>query len=160
MPNNFKQWGMLVTSLIFTHGVGLVSSYFTIMSVTTWYVFLEKPEFAPPDTLFMPVWLLLYTLMAIAFYLVWRESTWRVDVKWGIRWYLFQLGLNALWSVLFFGLENPFYASIEIVFLLAAICITTYYFFRVSKIAGALMVPYIAWVAFASLLNLVIVILN
>ncbi len=151
---------MLVVSLVLAHGAGVVGAVFTVMSVATWYAFIEKPDFAPPDYLFLPVWLFLYTLMAFAFYLVWRESTWRTDVRWGIRWYVVQLMLNALWSILFFGLQNPAYGLIDISALFVAIAVTMVYFFRVSKVAGWLMAPYLLWVGFAGILNYVVWILN
>ena len=151
---------MLVASLLLAHAAGVLGTLFTAMSVSTWYAFILKPEFAPPDFIFAPVWLTLYTLMAFALYLVWRESTWRTDVKWGLRWYLMQLGLNALWSILFFGLQSPLYGLICIAALLVSIAITMYFFFRVNTLAGALLIPYIVWVGFATFLNYAIWVLN
>lgn len=151
---------MLLTSLVSAHLAGAVGAYFTILSVSTWYVFIEKPDFAPADSVFFPLWLVLYTLMAFAFYLVWRESIWRKDVQTGILWYGASLLLTLLWPILFFGLQNIEYGLIDVLVLMVTVSVTELYFFRVSKVAGVLFLPYLIWVLYAVLLNYVIVLLN
>lgn len=115
-----------------------------------WYGSLAKPAWNPPNWIFAPVWSLLYAMMGIAAWLVW----WRVQSL-GLPIFLWfaQLVLNATWSWLFFGLERPDLAALEILFLLVAIVVTAVTFFRESRVAGTLLVPYAAWVSFAAFLN-------
>jgi translocator protein len=117
-----------------------------------WYAALRKPAWNPPAWLFGPVWTVLYTLMAVAAWLVWQRGGWRGQ-RGPLRLYLVQLALNAAWSPLFFGLKMPGVAFLEILLLLAAIVLTALAFRRVSPAAAWLFGPYIAWVAFASFLN-------
>lgn len=117
-----------------------------------WYAALNKPAWNPPAWLFGPVWTALYTMMAVAAWLVWRRGGWSAQ-RGPLGLYLVQLGLNAAWSPLFFGLKMPGVAFAEILLLLAAIVITALAFRRVSHAAAWLFVPYILWVAFASFLN-------
>lgn len=117
-----------------------------------WYAVLKKPAWNPPAWLFGPVWTVLYIMMAVAAWLVWRRGGWTAQ-RGPLRLYLGQLALNAAWSPLFFGLKMPGLAFAEILLLLAAIVVTALAFRRVSPAAAWLFVPYIAWVAFASFLN-------
>lgn len=117
-----------------------------------WYEELNKPEWNPPGWLFGPVWTILYTAMAVAAWRIWLKVGF-TDGKLELGFFFIQLFLNGLWSQLFFGMQNPGLAFAEINLLLAAIIYTTILFFRVDKIAGWLMVPYILWVAFATVLN-------
>jgi len=125
---------------------------FTVSSVKGWYTTLVKPAWNPPSWLFAPVWTILYTLMGIASYLIWRKSN-MPGAKTAFAFYGAQLVLNALWSILFFGLKQPGWAFAEIIVLLIFIIITTILFWRIRPLAGALMIPYITWVSFASFLN-------
>ncbi|MFH2105811.1 MAG: TspO/MBR family protein [Candidatus Micrarchaeota archaeon] len=149
-------WKMLGIAILIPLLVGFVGSYFTISSVNTWYSTLEKPSFNPPSWLFGPVWTLLYILMGVAFYLVWIAK----KNKTAISLYSVQLGLNLLWSVLFFGLRSPIYGLICIIALWLSIVATMLAFYRVSKTATYLMIPYLLWVSFASVLNYWIFALN
>jgi tryptophan-rich sensory protein len=149
-------WKKLGVAILIPLLVGLIGSYFTFSSVNTWYQTLQKPSFSLPSWLFGPVWTLLYVLMGIAFYLVWTAKKNNV----AISLYSVQLGLNLLWSVLFFGLRSPFYALICIVALWLAILATILSFYKISKTAAYLMVPYILWVSFASVLNYMSFVLN
>lgn len=115
-----------------------------------WYAELDKPPLTPPSWIFGPVWSLLYLCIAIAGWLVWRA---RLGSAMPLLLWASQLALNALWSFLFFGLQRPGLALIDIALLLSLIIATTVAFFRVRPLAGALFVPYAAWVAFASYLN-------
>ncbi len=117
-----------------------------------WYASLRKPSWNPPSWIFGPVWTVLYLMMATAAWLVWRRGGWAGQRR-ALALYLGQLALNAAWSPLFFGLKMPGLAFAEILLLLAAILATTSVFRGVNKIAGALLVPYIAWVSFATFLN-------
>lgn len=116
------------------------------------YGTLEKPAWAPPPTVFGPVWTVLYTLMAIAAYLVIREIGWRAALV-PLAVYLVQLVLNAAWTWLFFGVRMGGAAFGEIVVLIVVIALNIYLFWRIRPIAGALLLPYLAWVSFATLLT-------
>jgi translocator protein len=124
-----------------------------------WYQSLNKPDWNPPAWLFGPVWTTLYTLMGIAAWLVWKEFGFSGAVA-ALSAFFVQLVLNGLWSQIFFGMQEPGWAFAEIILLLTAIVVTTILFFRKNRIAGWLMVPYIAWVSFATVLNGAIWILN
>jgi benzodiazapine receptor len=117
-----------------------------------WYAALRKPSWNPPSWIFGPVWTLLYTLMAVAAWWVWKNGGWRAQGR-PLGLYLLQLALNAAWTPLFFGFHRPDLALIDILLLLAAILVTMAAFFRVSRLAGLLLVPYLAWVSFATILN-------
>ena len=149
-------WKKLSIAILIPLLVGLIGSYFTISSVNTWYSTLEKPSFNPPSWLFGPVWTILYVLMGIAFYLVWIAK----KNKTAINLYSVQLGFNLLWSLLFFGLKSPLYGLICIIALWLAIVATIFAFYKISKTAAGLMVPYILWVSFASVLNYMVFVLN
>jgi len=117
-----------------------------------WYSGLVKPDWNPPAWLFGPVWTALYIMMAMAAWLVWREGGWRVQ-RWHLGIYLVQWTLNALWTPLFFGLHRPGLAFAEIIVLDLAVLATIIAFWRVKRLAGAILVPYLLWVAFATVLN-------
>ena len=117
-----------------------------------WYAQLKKPSWNPPGWIFGPVWTALYTMMAVAAWLVWRRGGWAVQRK-ALVWFLVQLVLNALWSPLFFGWKNPGLAFAEIVLLWLAILGTLLAFWKAHRAAGALLLPYLAWVSFAAVLN-------
>jgi len=116
-----------------------------------WYESLAKPAWNPPNWLFAPVWSVLYAMMAVSAWLVWcRVRT----LGWPLMLWFLQLGLNAAWSWLFFGLERPDLSALEIVFLLGVIIATLVAFFRIDRLAGWLLAPYAAWVTFAAALNI------
>ncbi len=140
--------------------VGGLSGIATARSVADWYPTLRKPAFNPPSWVFGPVWTALYILMGIALYVVWRHGWERPEVRWAMALFAIQLALNGLWSVLFFGLRTPGLAFLEILILWLAIVATGVAFWQTSPKAGALMVPYLAWVSFASVLNGAIWLLN
>jgi tryptophan-rich sensory protein len=139
---------------------GLVGSFFTRTAVSIWYAALERPVFAPPNWVFGPVWTVLYIMMGIAAFLVWKKGWEHREVKLGLITFLVQLILNAMWSIVFFGFESPISGVVVILGLLVVILFTIIRFFRVSKVAGWLLVPYILWVSFAALLNISIWLLN
>ena len=148
----------LVVSFAMTAAAAVIGSLATREAVEGWYATLQKPAFTPPGWVFGPAWTVLYIAMATALFLAWRapEKSPRVP----ILLFTVQLALNALWSVLFFGLHQPLLALIEIVALWILILLTTLSFLPRSRAAAALMVPYLLWVLFATALNLGIVLLN
>ncbi len=150
MPIKIPQ---LIFSIGICLGVGILGSFFTISAIPTWYVTLNKPFFSPPNWLFAPVWTILYILMGISLYLVWTKK--KVSTIFWI-----QLIFNVAWSIIFFGMKNPTLALIDIVALWIAIVLTIKSFSKINKLAGQLLIPYLAWVSFASILNLFIVLLN
>lgn len=144
---------------------GVVGSIFTSQSVSTWYQTIERPSFSPPNWLFGPVWTLLYVLMGVSLFLVWRSSSTFSEYKRTRKIAAFiafgtQLILNVLWSFLFFSLRSPQLAFAEILVLLISIAVTIIIFSNISKISAAIMLPYAGWVTFASFLNLQIWLLN
>jgi tryptophan-rich sensory protein len=143
----------LAISILLCQLAGVIGGFFTASSVNTWYATLTKPSFNPPNWLFSPVWITLYVLMGVALFLVWRQGFQTESVK--VAMYVFgvQLVLNTLWSILFFGLEMPLLAFIEILVLWGFILITLLKFKKISKLAGYLLLPYLLWVTFAAVLN-------
>ena len=144
----------IVIALAICLMVGYSASIVTTPSVETWYPTIAKPVFNPPNWIFMPVWTLLYILMAVAAGLVWDKiKEQNEEVKKALGFFLIQLILNAVWSYLFFGLKNPMLALIEIILLWLLIYETFLQFKKINKTAGYLLIPYMAWVAFAAVLN-------
>lgn len=150
----------LIVAVLVCQGAGLVGSVFTTSAIPSWYVGLNKPSFSPPNWLFFPVWLVLYTLMGIAAYLIWNEGFGKKKVKTAMIFFAIQLVLNSLWSIIFFGLRLPQYAFLEIVILWVFILLTLLRFYQISKPAGLLLLPYVLWVSFAAILNLSVAALN
>ncbi|MBF4487980.1 MULTISPECIES: TspO/MBR family protein [unclassified Flavobacterium] len=144
----------IVIALIICLMVGYSASIVTRPSVESWYPTIIKPGFNPPNWIFMPVWTLLYILMAVAAGLVWDKiKEQNQEVKVALGFFLIQLTLNAIWSYIFFGLKNPMLALIEIALLWLMIYETYLKFTKINKTAGYLLIPYMAWVAFAGILN-------
>ena len=133
--------------------VGLLAGWATQTSVTTWYPTLVKPWFTPPNWLFAPVWTLLYAMMGVAAFLVWRTGADRASVRGALGWFGLQLALNAAWSFAFFGARSPGLGLVVIGVLWAALAWTTDRFFRLHAVAGALLIPYLLWVSYAAALN-------
>ncbi len=140
----------LIFCIIVCQAAGGIGALATTPKIGGWYAGLNKPWFSPPNWLFGPVWTMLYLLMGVAWYLVWREKK---ENKRAIKLFWVQLLFNILWSFWFFGLENPGLAFGQILLLVVAIWATIRNFWRISKLAGWLMVPYLAWVSFATVLN-------
>ncbi len=143
----------LIIAILLPLIIGAVSGFFTSKAVTGWYAGIQKPSFNPPNGIFAPVWTTLYILMGIALYLVWKQE--RNTKIWRQALFLFglQLFLNFCWSLIFFKLEQPGWALVEIVCLWISILLTIIWFLKLSKVAGWLLVPYLCWVSFAALLN-------
>jgi len=152
-------WIGLIVLLVVCFAAAGLGSVATTPSIPTWYATLAKPSWNPPNWIFGPVWTALYICMAVAAWLVWRQGGLQ-RARTPLALFAVQLALNAAWSWLFFGFHMPGAAFLEILVLLAAIAATTIAFWRRSKAAGILMLPYLAWVAFASALNFAIWRLN
>lgn len=141
---------VVVTCLV----IGYFSGIVTQSAIKTWYPTLIKPSFNPPNWIFAPVWSMLYIMMGVAAGLVWGIIEEEKEVvKNALVFFAIQLGLNALWSFLFFGLKNPMLAGIEIVVLWLMIYETYTKFIKINKLAGYLLIPYLLWVSFAMVLN-------
>jgi len=154
-----RQLSVLLVFLAASAVVAWVGGMWTASSVGSWYSALDKPSWTPPNFLFGPVWTLLYAAMAVAAWAVWRLGGWRRNPA-ALTLYSVQLLLNLLWSGLFFGQRSPFWGLIDISLLWLAILATLVLFFRRSRLAGWLMVPYLLWVSYAGALNFAIWRLN
>jgi tryptophan-rich sensory protein len=143
----------LIASILICQLAGVVGSIFTMPAIKTWYESLNRPAWRPPNALFGPVWITLYLLIGIALFLVWRKGLAASGVKTALMVFFVQLVLNVLWSMLFFGLRSPGLGLAEIVFLWVAIVLNVVYFYQLVPISGLLLVPYLAWVSFAVILN-------
>lgn len=150
----------LILSILVCEGIGILGSVFTVTQILTWYANLNKPFFSPPNWVFGPVWTALYALMGISIFLILEKKIKLQEKESLIFLFLLQLFLNFLWSVIFFGLHLPNYAFLEIIFLWGNITLLIVRFWKYSKPASILLIPYLLWVSFASLLNLSIALLN
>lgn len=150
----------LVASLGACYLAALLGSIFTSPNVPIWYAALAKPSFAPPDWVFAPVWTVIFTLMGISAYLVSREGMADPWVRAALAIFVLQLAINVSWSAAFFGLRSPLAGLAVIALLWVLIALTIRKFWTISRIAGALLLPYIVWVSFAAVLNFAIWKLN
>lgn len=144
-----REWVALIVSFVVTFAAAGIGSQFM---PGAWYRDLQKPWFNPPDAVFGPVWTALYAMMAIAVWLVWRRRT-QANVNRALVAFGVQLALNAAWSWLFFRRHEIGWALIDITLLWIAILLTTVLFWRLTRTAGVLLIPYLVWVSFAALLN-------
>ncbi len=156
LNNTFK----LIIAIGVSELAGIIGSVFTISAIPNWYAGLVKPALNPPAWVFGPAWTTLYALMGIAAFLIWRMGWERKEVKMALGVFGTQLFLNAIWSIIFFGLQNPGWALVDIVLLWLAIVWTMVVFYKISRPAAYLLVPYLLWVSFASYLNYSIWMLN
>ena len=159
LPQGASQWIALACAVALCFAAAGVGSLYTTPAIPGWYASLQKPAFSPPNWIFGPVWTLLYLMMAVAVWMVWRERGFG-GAPLPLTLFAVQLTLNALWSIIFFGWRRPDLALVEIFFLWAAIFATMLSFWRVSQFAAWLMWPYLLWVTFAGFLNLSIWKLN
>ena len=173
----------LFVSIIICQIAATIGAFFTTPEINSWYKYLKKPFFNPPNWIFAPVWTILFVLMGVSLYLVWIKEWEPHDLSlnkkikawnpisqklWTGSWkkanivliFALQLFINVLWSVIFFGMHSPVAGFFVILMLWMAILFTIMNFYRVSKTAAWLLVPYILWVSFAGVLNLFIFILN
>ena len=160
--NGFK----LIIFIVVSELAGIIGSVFTFSSISSWYVTLIKPALNPPGYVFGPVWTTLYALMGIAAFMIWSSyakapaGQEKRKITTALTFFGIQLVLNTLWSIIFFGLRSPGAALVDIVFLWIAILATIIVFYKIRKTAAYLLLPYIAWVSFATYLNYSIWILN
>ncbi|MCC5829723.1 MAG: tryptophan-rich sensory protein [Phycisphaeraceae bacterium] len=152
---------VLVLFLGACYGVAALGGIATASSVGTWYQTIRKPEWTPSGQVIGTVWTFLYGMMAISAWLAWRQTGWcgSMGQAWVQPWLIafgIQLALNLAWSWLFFGLRSPGLAMIDIVLLWAAILVTLWLIWPLSRVGGILLLPYLAWVSFAGVLNFVI----
>jgi len=153
-------WWKLIASILLCQLAGIIGSLATFSSITGWYLALNKPFFTPPNWVFGPVWITLYTLMGIALYLVWMQGLKKKKVKQALQIFGLQLILNSLWSIVFFGMHGLAAGLFVIVILWLAILWTIIRFWKIDKRAGWLLVPYILWVTIATALNAGVWLLN
>lgn len=150
----------LFISILIPLFVGIIASLFTSSGIYGWYAVANKPSFNPPNWLFAPVWTALYIMMGIALYLVWKTETENSNKQTALILFSVQLALNFLWSFIFFYAKQPGWAFVEIIAMWIAILLTIIWFGKISATAALLLIPYIFWVSFASLLNFYIWRLN
>jgi len=156
-----NDWLKLISAIVISQCAGLIGSLFTFSAIPNWYATIVKPSFNPPSWLFGPVWTTLYVLMGISAFLIWSsfsatadtEGQARKKIKIALIIFGVQLVLNALWSIIFFGLHQPGFAFAEMILLWLAIILTMISFAKISKPAMYLLIPYILWVSFAGFLN-------
>jgi len=153
-----RQFFTLVSNIIIPHLAGIIGSYFTIPSIKTWYVGLNKPAFNPPNWIFSPVWLTLYTLIGISFYLFHQKDKFRTKIIYFL--YSLHLLLSCAWSILFFGVHRIDLALLDLFLMIVTLIVLMKYFYKLNKISFYLLIPYLCWIVFAFLLNYNIFILN
>jgi len=150
----------LIISIALPLLVGGIAGFFTNTGVDGWYAVANKPSFNPPNWIFAPVWTSLYILMGIALYLVWKDDTGKPAKQTALLLFGVQLLLNFAWSFIFFYAAAPGWALVEIIIMWVAILLTILWFGKISSLAAWLLVPYICWVSFATVLNFYIWKLN
>lgn len=156
----FKKLLGLILAIVICQMAGVIGSVFTFDAIPTWYVTLQKPTFSPPNWVFGPVWVTLYTLMGISIFIIWQEGIKNKKVKEAVYWFGAQLFFNAIWSIIFFGLKDVFLALVVISIMWVLIVVTITKFWKINKISAYILLPYLAWVSLASVLNYNIWILN
>ncbi len=155
-----KHFWKLVIAVGICELVGILSTPFTVAAIPTWYASLTKPFFSPPNYVFGPVWAMLYALMGVSAYLIWKKGLKKKVVRHAMLYFVIQLVFNFIWSILFFGLHSPLLGLIDILALWISLSITMMTFYKISKAASYLLIPYLLWVSFATILNAAIAILN
>jgi translocator protein len=160
LVNDMSNIVKLIIALIIPLAVGGISGFFTASSVDNWYQTVNKPSWNPPNWVFGPVWITLYVLMGIALYLVWKSGADESVKKTAIILFAVQLGLNFFWSFIFFNQHQIGWALAEIIAMWIMILLTIFAFARANNTAAWLLVPYISWVSFATILNYTIWKLN
>jgi benzodiazapine receptor len=149
----------LVLALLITVGIGSLGGLFTYPEIASWYAGLQKPSFQPPNWLFGPVWTMLYILMGVSLYLIWKQPESELRNK-ALTVFAIQFTLNFCWSLIFFNQHQIGWALIEIIAMWICILLTIVQFGKLSTLSAWLLVPYISWVSFATILNAAIWKLN
>lgn len=161
-----KSWIKLIACIALCQSAGFLGTFFTLSAIPNWYLYLEKPFFSPPNWIFGPVWTTLYTMMGISLYLNWiklsdKKFTKQYSyIRLSIAIFLIHLIFNTAWSIIFFGMKDIFSALIVIIIIWGFIVWMIKRFYQTDKWASWLLVPYLAWVSFATLLNLNLWLLN
>lgn len=155
MKRSTKQVIFLFSFIALSLFVGYLGSQLTGVSMADSYQYIDKPVFAPPSWIFAPVWTTLYVLIGISAYLIWKLKE-KKNVKKLLILFFVQLFLNLIWPIIFFGLGQYAWAFVDIIVLLIMIVIMILSYNKVSKVAAYLLLPYLLWVGFASMLNLAI----
>ena len=143
----------LILSIIICQMAGVIGSIFTAGSVTSWYPTLVKPSFSPPGFYIGLIWIVLFTLMGISLFLIWRDTPSNLAARIALYFFAAQLIVNVLWSVAFFGMRSPISGLVVIAFLWVLILITIIKFWPINRTAALLLIPYIVWVSIAAYLN-------
>jgi translocator protein len=159
-PGSLSSTWKLIIAVLVCEAIGFTSGLMGSAGMNAWFDQLQKPSWNPPAYLFAPVWTLLYCLMGIAFWLIWKNETDVTHKRNAYFAFALQLFLNFWWSIIFFNFQSPFFALIEILLMWLAILLTISRFAKISKTAAWLLVPYLLWVSFASVLNYTIWSLN
>ena len=141
----------LILALLLPELAGAIGALFTVNAIPTWYAHLNKPSFSPPNWLFGPVWLILYLMMGVALYLNWIKKS--KQAKFNVRLFFIHLFFNLIWTPIFFGAKNLLLALIVIIIIWITIVLQIICFWKVNKASSLLLIPYLFWVSFASLLN-------
>jgi benzodiazapine receptor len=150
----------LAASLALTYAAAVVGGLFTGPAIPVWYAGLEKPSFNPPAWVFGPVWTILYGMMSFSLFLVWKQESGSPGRRTALIIYFIHLVLNVTWTIIFFGLKMPGIALTELILLWISIMATIIAFWRMTRLASLLLVPYLLWVSFATVLNYAIWQLN
>lgn len=143
----------LIISITIPLMVGFTSGLFTTTGAGSWYQDIQRPSWNPPNWIFAPVWTTLYVMMGISWFLIWRSDVKRSSKRTTALFFIGQLILNFSWSVIFFYFHQPGWAFVEIIILWLMILGTILSFSKISKLAAWLLVPYISWVSFATILT-------
>ena len=151
---------LFILSLVVCQLAGFVGSVFTAPNIKTWYSGLNKPFFTPPNWVFAPVWTTLYILMGISLFLIWRKGLREKNIREAFIMFMVQLILNAGWSIVFFGTHSILGGFLVIAVMFMAILLTMVLFYSISPLASILLLPYLMWVSFASVLNFVLLLKN
>jgi translocator protein len=146
-------WIKFIVSLLVPLAVGGIAGWLTVPEIAGWYAGLNKPSFNPPNYLFGPVWTALYAMMGVAFFLVWKADADAGLKKTAMMLFVVQLVLNFFWSLIFFNAHQLGWALVEIIAMWVFILLTIFAFGKISSLAALLLVPYICWVSFATVLN-------
>lgn len=155
-----KKSNKLLISIIICELAGVIGSIFTTPAIKSWYVFLQKPTFAPPNWLFGPVWVTLYILMGISLSLIWNKGLKKKEIKSAFILFIIHLAFNSLWSVIFFGFKSILGGLIAISLLDILVAVIIFKFYKINKMSAYLLIPYLLWALFATFLNFNILILN
>lgn len=150
----------LIISIAICESAGIIGSAFTFSAIPNWFSTLNKPSFSPPNYLFGPVWTILYAFMGISVYLIWQKGINKKEVRKALLIFGIHLFFNTTWSIMFFGLRSPLYGLVNISILWVLIVMVIYKFWKINNWASLILIPYLLWVSFATILNYSIFVLN